>query len=104
MKQRYISHVAYTTSNVLAAMERVMQKVHAGIITPNDNIGLSTFPMTTAAQSALGDPLEDCWIQGSTPLSSTASASPTTGNAPLSVSFTGSATGGTSPYTYSWNL
>src|SRR5262249_48806699 len=51
-----------------------------------------------------GDPLEDLWIQGTTPLSATASGSPTTGNAPLSVSFTGSATGGTAPYSYSWNF
>src|SRR5260370_28946819 len=104
MKQRYISHVAYTTSNVLAAMERVMQNVHSGIINPNDNIGPSTFPMTTADQAALGDPLEDLWIQGTTPLTTTAAASPTTGNAPLGVSFTGSATGGTAPYSYSWNF
>jgi len=39
---------------------------------------------------------------GSTPLSASASATPTSGVAPLSVSFTGSASGGTSPYTYSW--
>jgi Phosphoesterase family len=57
MKQHYVSHVAYTTSNVLAAMERVMENVHPGIINPNDNLGLSTFPMTTADQSALADPL-----------------------------------------------
>jgi PKD repeat protein len=104
VKQHYLSHVAYTTSNVLAAMERVMNNVHSGIIDPNDNLGLSTFPMTTSDQAALGDPLEDFWVQGSTPLSATAGASPTTGNAPLSVSFTGSATGGTAPYTYSWNF
>jgi PKD repeat protein len=104
MKQHYVSHVAYTTSNVLAAMERVMQNVHAGVIDPNNNIGLTTFPMTTADQAALGDPLEDVWIQGATPLSATASGTPTTGNAPLTVSFTGSATGGTAPYTYSWNF
>src|SRR6202023_3106185 len=48
MKQHYISHVAYTTSNVIAAMERVLQNVHPGIINPNDNLGLSSFPMTTA--------------------------------------------------------
>src|SRR5581483_7409257 len=104
MKQHYLSHVAYTTSNVLAAMERVMQNVHAGAIDPNNNLGLSTFPMTTSDQAALGDPLEDLWIQGSTPLSAAAGGSPTTGNAPLSVSFTGSATGGTAPYSYSWNF
>jgi PKD repeat protein len=104
VKQHYISHVAYTTSNVIAAMERVMQNVHPGIIDPNNNLGLSTFPMTTADQAALGDPLEDFWVQGSTPLSATASGSPTTGNAPLNVSFTGSATGGTAPYSYSWNF
>jgi PKD repeat protein len=104
MKQHYISHVAYTTSNVLAAMERVMNNIHPGIIDPNDNLGLSTFPMTTADQAALGDPLEDLWIQGSVPLSATASGSPTTGNAPLAVNFTAAATGGTAPYTYSWNF
>ena len=104
MKQHYITHVAYTTNNVLAAMERVMQNVHPGIIDPNNNIGLATYPMTTADQSGLGDPLGDLWIQGSTPLTATAAASPTTGNAPLSVSFTGSATGGTAPYSYSWNF
>ena len=104
VKQHYLSHVAYTTSNVLAAMERTMQNVKSGIIDPNDNIGLTTFPMTTADQSALGDPLEDFWVQGSTPLSASAHGSPSTGNAPLSVSFTGSATGGTAPYTYSWSF
>jgi len=104
VKANYISHVAYTTSNVLAAMERVMQNVHPGIIDPNGSLGLSTFPMTTADQAALGDPLEDFWVQGSTPLSATASGTPTTGNAPLKVSFTGSASGGTAPYSYSWNF
>ncbi|MGH6656040.1 MAG: PKD domain-containing protein [Actinocrinis sp.] len=104
VKQHHLSHVAYTTSNVLAAMERTMQNVHPGIIDPNDNLGLSTFPMTTADQGALGDPLEDFWVQGVTPLSAKATGSPSTGNAPLSESFTGSATGGTAPYTYSWNF
>jgi PKD repeat protein len=104
MKQHFVSHVAYTTSNVLAAMERVTENVHPGVIDPNNNIGLATFPMTTADQSALGDPLEDLWMQGATPLSATASGTPTTGNAPLTVSFTGSATGGTAPYSYSWNF
>jgi PKD repeat protein len=102
VKAHYLSHVAYTTSNVIAAMERVMQNVHPGIIDPNDNLGLSTFPMTTNDQAALGDPLEDFWVQGSTPLTAASSAAPTTGNAPLRVSFTGSATGGTAPYSYSW--
>ncbi|HEY2080437.1 MAG TPA: PKD domain-containing protein [Streptosporangiaceae bacterium] len=104
VKQHYISHVAYTTSNVLAAMERTMENVQPGIINPSDNPGLSTFPMTSADQAALGDPLEDFWVQGSTPLSATATGTPTTGNAPLSVSFTGTATGGTAPYSYSWNF
>jgi PKD repeat protein len=104
MKQHYLSHVAYSTDNVVAAMERTMENVHPGAIDPNDNIGLSTFPMTANDQRGLGDPLEDFWIQGSTPLSASAAASPTTGNAPLSVSFTGSASGGTSPYSYSWNF
>src|SRR5260370_20341450 len=100
MKQAYVSHVAYATNNVLAAMERVMQNVHPGVIDPNNNIGLATFPMTTADQGGLGDPLEDLWIQGATPLSATASGTPTTGNGPLRVSFTGSPTGGTAPYSY----
>ena len=104
VKQGYLSHVAYTTNNVIAAMERTMENVKSGIIDPNDNIGLATFPMTTNDQAALGDPLEDFWVQGSTPLSASATASPTTGNAPLAVNFTGSATGGTAPYTYSWNF
>ena len=104
VKQHYVSHVAYTTSNVLAAMERTMQNVKSGIIDPNDNLGLNTFPMTTNDQAALGDPLEDFWVQGSTPLSATAGGSPATGNAPLTVNLTGSATGGTAPYTYSWNF
>ena len=104
LKQAYVSHVAYNTSNVLAAMERVMQNVSPGVIDPNNNLGVTTFPMTTADQAALGDPLEDLWIQGATPLSATASATPTTGNAPLGVSFTGSASGGTAPYFYSWNF
>jgi PKD repeat protein len=104
MKQAYMTHVSYTTDNVLAAMERVMENDHPGVIDPNNNIGLATFPMTTADQSGLGDPLEDLWIQGATPLSARASGTPTTGNAPLNVSFTGSATGGKPPYTYSWNF
>jgi PKD repeat protein len=104
VKQHYDSHVAYTTANVLAAMERTMNNVHPGIIDPNDNLGLSTFPMTTNDQAALGDPLEDFWVQGATPLSASATGSPSTGNAPLTVNFTGSATGGTAPYTYSWNF
>jgi PKD repeat protein len=103
-KQHYLSHVAYSTSNVVAAIERVVNNVHPGAIDPNNNLGPNTFPMTTADQSALGDPLEDFWVQGSTPLSASASASPSSGNAPLTVSFTGSATGGTAPYTYSWNF
>src|SRR5207248_1944669 len=104
LKQGNLSHVAYTTNNVLAAMERVMNNVHPGAIDPNDAIGLSTFPMTTADQGGLADPLEDLWIQGSTPLTASAGASPTTGNAPLTVSFTGSASGGAAPYSYSWSF
>jgi len=104
VKQHYLSHVAYTTNNVIAAMERTMENVHSGIIDPNDNLGLNTFPMTSNDQAALGDPLEDFWVQGATPLSATAKGTPSTGNAPLSVAFTGSATGGTAPYSYSWNF
>lgn len=104
VKQGYVSHVAYTTNNVIAAMERTMNNVKSGIIDPNDTIGANTFPMTTNDQAALGDPLEDFWVQGSTPLTASATASPTTGNAPLAVTFTGSATGGTAPYTYSWTF
>src|SRR2546421_1350421 len=104
MKQHYLSHVAYTTSNVLAAMERVMENVHSRVIDPHDNISLATFPMTTADQAALGDPLEDLWVQGATPLSATASGTPPTGNAPLNVAFTGSASGGAAPYSFSWNF
>jgi PKD repeat protein len=104
MKQGYITHVAYSANNTLAVMERVMENVHPGIINPNDSLGLSTFPMTTADQAALGDPFEALWSQGSVPLTATAAASPTSGNAPLNVAFTGSASGGTAPYTYSWNF
>src|SRR6185437_9917075 len=104
VKQHYLSHVAYTTNNVIAAMERTMENVHSGIIDPNDNLGLNTFPMTSNDQAALGDPLEDFWVQGATPLSATAKGTPSTGNAPLTVSFTGSATGGKAPYSYSWNF
>jgi PKD repeat protein len=104
MKQNFVSHVAYTTNNVLAAMERVMENDHPGSIDPNDAIGLSTFPMTTNDQAGLGDPLEDLWIQGTTPLSARATGTPATGNAPLNVAFTGSATGGTAPYSFSWNF
>ena len=104
MKQHYLSHVAYTTNNVLAAMERTMENVHPGIIDPNNNLTLGTYPMTSGDQAALGDPLSDFWIQGVAPLTAAAAANPTTGNAPLSVSFTGSATGGAAPYSYSWNF
>src|SRR5215472_13697363 len=104
MKQGYITHVAYSASNTLAVMERVMENVHPGIIDPNDNLGLSTFPMTSADQAALGDPFEALWNQGAVPLTATAAGTPKTGNAPLNVSFTGSASGGTAPYSYSWNF
>ncbi|MDQ1743065.1 MAG: hypothetical protein QOE23_1404 [Pseudonocardiales bacterium] len=104
MKQNYTSHVAYTTNNVLAAMERTMENVHPGLIDPNGNLGTGTYPMTAADQAALGDPLEDLWIQGSTPLTASAAGTPKTGNAPLVVNFSGSATGGTAPYSYSWNF
>ena len=104
MKQHYLTHVAYSASNVLAVMERVMENVDPGIIDPRDNLGLRTFPMTTADQAALGDPLEALWKRGAVPLTATAAGKPTTGNAPLKVSFTGSASGGTAPYAYSWNF
>jgi PKD repeat protein len=104
LKQNYTSHVAYTTNNVLAAMERTMENVQPGLIDPNGNLGVGSYPMTSADQAALGDPLEDLWIQGSTPLSAIASGSPSTGNAPLTVNFTGSASGGTAPYGYNWNF
>ncbi len=105
VKQHYLSHVAYTTSNVIAAMERVMENVRAGIIASNDAITKTTFPMTTSDQRALGDPLDDFWLQsGPTPLTATAGTSTTIGDAPLAVTFTGSAIGGTSPYTYSWSF
>lgn len=67
VKQHYLSHVAYNTANVLAAMERVMENVKPGIINKNDDLGLSTFPMTTKDQQALGDPLEDFWIKPTGP-------------------------------------
>ncbi len=41
---------------------------------------------------------------GGTPLSASASGSPTSGTAPVTVSFTGSASGGTSPYSYAWSF
>ncbi|MCW2856776.1 MAG: repeat-containing protein [Marmoricola sp.] len=103
-KQHYLSHVAYSTNNVLAAMERVANNVTPGMIDPNDNIGPSTYPMTTADQSGLGDPLSDFWIQGSSPLTASASGTPTTGNAPLGVAFTSAGSGGTGPYAYSWSF
>jgi PKD repeat protein len=103
-RQHYLSHVAYSTSNVVAAIERVVNNVHPGAIDPNNNLGPNTFPMTTADQSALGDPLGDFWVQGSAPLSASTTATPTSGNAPLTVSFTGNAGGGTAPYTYRWNF
>ena len=104
MRQHYVTHVTYSASNVLAVMERVMENVDPGIIDPNNNLGLHTFPMTTADQAAFGDPFEALWTQGSVPLTATAAGTPTTGNAPLKVSFTGSASGGTAPYSYSWNF
>ena len=54
LKRAYTSHVAYTTDNVLAAMERVME--NPGVIELNNSIGLATFPMTTADQAGLRDP------------------------------------------------
>jgi hypothetical protein len=65
VKQAYLSHVAYSTNNVLAAMELVMNNVHPGIINPQYGIGRLTFPMTTADKAGLGNPLEALWIQPS---------------------------------------
>jgi hypothetical protein len=65
MKQHYISHEGYSMNNVLAAMERVMQNVHPGIISSTGSITPLTFPMTKADQAALSNPLEDVWIQPS---------------------------------------
>ena len=104
VKQHYLSHVAYSTSNVLAAMERVMNNVKPGILSLNGALRNSTFPMTTADQKALEDPLEDFWVKRATSLSARASASITTGNVPLTSTFTVSPTGGTPPYKYSWNF
>jgi hypothetical protein len=63
VKQHYVSHVAYSTNNVLAAMERVLNNVYPGIINAKDAISPLTFPMTKADQAALGNPLEDLWVQ-----------------------------------------
>lgn len=104
VKQHYLSHVAYTTSNVLAAMERVMNNVKPGILNPNGALGLSTFPMTSADKSALGDPLEDFWVRRAMSLSVRASASTPTGLVPLTSTFVATATGGVAPYTYLWNF
>ncbi len=41
---------------------------------------------------------------GGSPLSVSASGTPTSGTAPLTVAFTGTASGGSSPYTYAWNF
>ena len=103
MKQNYLSHVAYSTNNVIAAMERVMENVKPGIINPNGALGLVHVPDDHGRPGALGDPLEDFWVQGATPLSASASASRPRATH-RSPHFTGSATGGTAPYTYSWNF
>jgi hypothetical protein len=63
VKRNYVSHVAYTTSNVIAAMERVMENVKPGVIRRDGSLHPSTFPMTVADQKALGDPLEALWIK-----------------------------------------
>src|SRR5260370_23300892 len=103
MKQHYISHTAYSTNNVLAAMERVMQNVHPGIIDPNNNIGLGTFPMTTADQAGLRDPPENLSIQDTTPLTAAPAPSPTTGNAPLPPPFPASPPPGAAPRSQRWH-
>ncbi|MHB8606240.1 MAG: PKD domain-containing protein, partial [Thermoplasmatota archaeon] len=105
MKQAYISHVAYNTTNVIALAERVANNVDPGVITSDGSLGKSTFPLNVNDSKALGDPLEDIWIHGAgTPLHASATAAPTLGNAPLAVNFTGSATGGSAPYTWSWTF
>src|SRR5260370_16118012 len=68
MKQHYITHVAYSASDVLAMMERVMENVHPGIIHPNNNPGLQTFPMTAADQAALPAPSPPLRTPASLPL------------------------------------
>jgi hypothetical protein len=80
VKSHHLSHVAYTTSNVIAAMERVMENVKPGIISRSGSLGRSTFPMTTSDQKALGDPLEDFWVQRGRRHAAAGSTSPMTGN------------------------
>ncbi len=104
VKHGYISHVAYTTSNVIAAMERVMENVKLGIINSAGKLGLTTFPMTTSDQTALGDPLSDFWVKGPLALSASASSSVTFGNAPLATRLSANVTGGTAPYRYIWDF
>jgi hypothetical protein len=128
VKPHHLSHVAYTTSNVIAAMERVMENVRPGIISRNGSLGRTTFPMTTSDQSALGDPLEAFWVrhgkrrsasasaartaraavsigahfQGA--LGAVASALPASGRMPLTVRFAGFAGGGAPPYRFRWSF
>src|SRR5260370_2651981 len=77
VKAHYISHVAYTTSSVLAAMERVMNNDHPGIIDPTNNLVLSTFPITTNDQSAPPPPPHHSRTPPSTPRSPPTPPSPT---------------------------
>lgn len=60
--------------------------------------------VTDSTTNQASDSLIITAIESASPLSISASASPTSGQVPLSVSFTASVSGGTSPYSYSWNF
>jgi len=63
-----------------------------------------TLNVIDSATATAADSLTINVQEKTSPLTASASGSPTSGQAPLSVSFTGSASGGTSPYSYTWDF
>jgi len=63
-----------------------------------------TLTVTDSTSNTATDSLTINVQEKISPLTASASGSPTSGQAPLSVSFSGSSSGGKSPYTYSWDF
>jgi len=103
IKTNYISHVAYNTTNVIALAERVVANVDPSIL-KSSQTDKTAFPMCHNDTIALADPLEDLWINGTSEIAVTATASTDHGLSPLTANFTAQGSGGAPPYTYTWDF
>ena len=104
VKQHYLSHVAYTTSNVIAAMERVMENVKPGHHQPERRPRPVHVPDDHRRPDRPGRPARGLLGPGLHAAVGHRPGTPPRATRRWQRDFTGSATGGTAPYTYSWNF